>query len=235
MGLRSSLAILFSFTLTAVGCSGSGNSSASSTASASPTPTAATAAIECMGIQAETASAESLDSLDIVKPTEARLLTLAEVLRSDSRFTQFHSLAGETLTGIMEGGSRLSWLDIWDWPPQRMGDDREGVTIFVPTDAGFEDLEPQIRRALDEGQLDNRTRYTWLGHHYVHRLYPSSEFVAGPQRTWSTSPGAAVDLTLDPPTWGGCPILQADLRTANGYIHVIGGVVMPHAVLDAID
>lgn len=229
------MAVVFSLTITAVGCSGGRNSTTSPTASASPTATSAATAIECMGVQAGTAPGESPDSIGIVKPTEARLLTLAVVLRSDSRFTQFQAVAGETLTGIMEGESRLSWLDIWDWPPQRMGDDREGVTIFVPTDAAFEDLEPQIRLALDEGQLDNRTRYSWLGHHYVHRLYPSSDFVAGPQRTWSTSPTAPVELTLEPPMWGGCPILQADLRTANGYIHVIGGVVIPPAVLDAID
>lgn len=34
-------------------------------------------------------------------------------------------------------------------------------------------------------------------------------------------------MTVEPLTYGGQPILQTDLRVANGYIHVIGGVVVP--------
>jgi hypothetical protein len=43
-----------------------------------------------------------------------------------------------------------------------------------------------------------------------------------------------VELTRDPLTYGGCPILQTDLRAANGYIHVIGGVVVTDQLREAV-
>jgi hypothetical protein len=53
------------------------------------------------------------------------------------------------------------------------------------------------------------------------------------EKTERLSGPVDVELTLDPLTYGGCPILQTDLRTANGYIHVIGGVVLTDKVRDA--
>ena len=43
------------------------------------------------------------------------------------------------------------------------------------------------------------------------------------EKTSGLSGPVDVELTLDPLRYGGCPILQTDLRTENGYIHVIGG------------
>jgi Fasciclin domain len=171
-------------------------------------------------------------SLVTVSPSEAKRLTVADVLRRDERFSQFRKLAAETDTQVA-----ISWLEIWDQPTDRPGN-RMWLTVFVPPDTAFAALDPEIRTAFERGRLDNLVRYTWLGHHTVHRPYPSRMFTEGPQGNWqptglgtwenTTGPSGPVDveLTLDPLTYGGCPILQTDLRTVNGYVHVIGGVVL---------
>lgn len=103
--------------------------------------------------------------------------------------------------------------------------------MFVPTDDGFTAAGQHLVDAAHSGDLPNQVRYTWLGHHYVHLLYPSSDFETDRQHTWRGN----VDMTLDPPAWGGHASVQADLRTANGYIHDIDGAVVPSDVRDAVD
>ena len=183
-------------------------------------------AVSCAGALDADKSSVQLDA-DVVEPEQALDMSIARVLGTDQRFTWFHVLAEQTMSPM-----GLSWLDIWDFPGSRMGDNSDGVTVFVPVDHAFARLEPAMSAALEEGQLDNDLRYSLLGHHYVHRLYASSEFESGAQRTWRG--GGNVELTLEPPTWGGCPILQTDLRLANGFIHAIGGIVMPREVREAV-
>ena len=169
---------------------------------------------------------------EVVTPAQARKLTVAEVLRRDDRFTRFRKLAATTTTQIA-----VSWLEIWDNPTDRPGN-TVWLTVFAPPDTAFAALDAEIRTAYEEGRLDNLVRYTWLGHHTVHRPYPSTGFIEGLQGNWqpvgvgkwenTTGPSGPVDveLTLEPLAYGGCPILQTDLRAANGYIHVVGGVVL---------
>jgi hypothetical protein len=156
-----------------------------------------------------------------VNPEAAAEMTIAEMLGADPRFTRFHALLDRT----MSTGLNQSWLEIFDWPASRMGDSQEGVTVFVPDDAAFERLDPGLLTVIEDPQLDNEIRYTLVGHHYVHSLYPSSEFEAGPQRTWRGA--GSVELTLEPLAWGGCPLVQTDIRVSNGYIHVVDGIVIP--------
>ena len=141
-------------------------------------------------------------------------MTIADVLRRDERFTVFRQLAEHTRTGAP---GFPSWLELWDWPASRLGDDRDGLTVFVPTDEAFGRLEAVVREALAQGELVDAERYWLLGFHEVHRLFPSSEFSAGSVGSWEGDVG----MTVDPLTYGGQPILQTDLRVANGYIHVI--------------
>ncbi|MBW3665549.1 MAG: fasciclin domain-containing protein [Actinobacteria bacterium] len=166
------------------------------------------------------------EQLRTVSPERASDMTIAEVLGADERFTIFHELADSTETGIP---GHPSWLEVWDWDAERLGNDRDGVTVFVPTDDAFAATASELVPALRDGDLVNQARYIWLGHHYVHLLYPSSDFEAGRQHTWRGN----VDMTLDPLAWGGHAVVQTDLRTANGYIHVIDGVVVPAEVRDA--
>jgi len=166
------------------------------------------------------------ESLLTVRPAQARHMTIADVLRQDERFTVFRQLAEHTETSA-EGFP--SWLELWDRSVSEVGGDFDGWTVFIPTDEAFAELATIVREALTEGKLINAERYWILGYHTVHRLFPSSEFSNGSAGSWEGD----VEMTVDPPTYGGQPILQTDLRVANGSIHVIGGVVVPDLVLQA--
>jgi uncharacterized surface protein with fasciclin (FAS1) repeats len=166
--------------------------------------------------------------LDIVTPKQARTMSIADVLRQDERFTVFGQLAEHTKTGA---SGFPTWLELLDRPASQLGDDHEGMTIFVPTDEAFTKVEQAIRDALDDGLLVNAERYWLLGYHTVHRLFPSPEFQEGSVGSWAGD----VQMTIDPLAYGGQPILETDLRVANGYIHVIGGVVVPDLVIQAAE
>jgi len=155
-------------------------------------------------------------------------MTIAEVLRTDDRFSRFRDIAQRAPTGIAP-----SWLDVWDFDASQMGDNRDGVTVFVPIDAAFEALDPAILAVIEGPDADDELLYSFLGHHYVHRLYASSDFEPRPQDTWRQSSSGPVELTVDPATWGGHAIVQTDLRALNGYLHVIDGVVIPDEVAAA--
>jgi uncharacterized surface protein with fasciclin (FAS1) repeats len=175
------------------------------------------------GDQPEAASGDEAG----VTEAEAAGMSIAELLMTDPRFDEFRNLAAQTVSE----GLGMSWLEAWDMQAEQMGDNRDGVTVFVPVNAAFERLDPGLASVLREGELDNELRYTLLGHHYVHRLYPSSEWESGSQRTWRG--GGIVELTLDPPMWGGCPLAQTDIRVDNGYIHVLDGIVIPDEIQQA--
>lgn len=178
--------------------------------------------------EAAVSPSPTTSGLVTVAPADAVTMTIAEVLRADGRFTRFREIAERAGTDIAE-----SWLEVWDGDADQMGDDREGVTVFVPTNAAFTSLEPAVLATVAGDDVDNELLDALLGHHYVHRLYPSSAFEAGPQRTWRRSPSGPVELGLEPPTWGGHLIEQTDLWTTNGIIHVLAGVVVPDALAAA--
>jgi len=170
------------------------------------------------------AAATPLDDPGTVTADEASTMTIAEVLRTDERLARFAELAESTDT-TMPG---TSWMDVWDMPPNQIGDDREGVTVFAPINEGFDGMERAIRQQLDAAQLDNVASYTLISDHYVHRLYPESEFDAGPVEVWR----GTVDLSLDPLAFGGHDIVATDLRTSNGYVHLVDGVVISDRFLE---
>lgn len=155
-------------------------------------------------------------------------MTIAQVLRSDERFSRFRGIAERVETPIAD-----SFFAVWEWDASRVGDQQEGVTVFAPTDSAFDALDPAVLAVLDDPLVDNNLLYALIGHHYVHRLYPSEEFEPGPQATWRRSPSGPVEMETGLPTWGGQPITQVDLRATNGYIHVVDGVVVPDAMFDA--
>jgi hypothetical protein len=66
---------------------------------------------------------------------------------------------------------------------RRRGCSGRGVTprSVRRTDTAFDALDPEILAAYEAGGLDNLVRYVWLGHHTVHRPYPSREFTEGLQ------------------------------------------------------
>lgn len=162
------------------------------------------------------------------EPAPASETSIAGVLATDPRFSQFCTM----VEGTFSPGLGLSWLEIWDWPASRMGDNQDGVTIFAPTNDAFATLDPALRTALEDGVLDNQLLYSLISHHYVHSLYPSADFEDGPQPTFGRS--TTVDLSLDPLTFGGCNVIETDIRAGNGYIHAIDCIVVPDEMADAI-
>lgn len=149
-------------------------------------------------------------------------MSIADVMRSDERFSRYRDILERTETQIAE-----SILAVFDFPAARMGNNRDGVTVFAPTDAAFEALDQAVLAVIEDPQVDNDLLYSLFGHHYVHRLYPSHEFEPGDQVTWRRSASGPVQLGTDPFSWGGHPIVQTDIRAANGYIHAVDGVVVP--------
>lgn len=169
----------------------------------------------------------SCDDLREATPSASEV-SIAGVLARDARFSQFCTI----VEGAVSPGLGRSWLEIWDWPASRIGENQDGVTVFAPTNDAFAKLEPALLTALQDGALDNQLLYSLLGHHYVHVLYPSSQFEEGPQRTWSGS--GTVQLSTDPLNYGGCNVIETDIRASNGYVHAIDCVVVPDEVAEAV-
>ena len=155
-------------------------------------------------------------------------ITIADVLRSEPRFSRFRDLVSRVQTPVAD-----SILEHWELPRTRLGNDRDGVTVFVPINSAFEALDADTLSLLDHPDVDNDLLYLLFSQHYVATRYPSNAFAAGDQPTWRRSRAGAVQLVLDPLTWGGHPIIATDLEVANGLIHVIGGVVVPEEVTTA--
>lgn len=172
---------------------------------------------------------ETLPTGPTLDPEATSDMSLADLLTSDPRFELFCAIASQAVSP----GLGLSSLEIWDWPASMMGDNEEGVTLFVPTDDAFATLDPLILASLEEGSVPNDVLISLLGHHYIHWLYPSAEFEPGPQPTRS-SRSTEVRLSLDPLTFGGCNVVETDIRVENGYVHVIDCVVVPQELSEAI-
>lgn len=205
---------------------GSPSDEAETATSAVPTPSASRVASVSCDSGRETDEGGSVQGTPAAEPTSE--MSIADLLGADPRFDSFCAIVERA----MSPGLGLSWLEIWSWPANRMGDNRDGVTVFAPTDAAFETLDPAVLTALEAEDVDNELLYSLIGHHYVHQLYPSADFEPGPQRTWRGA--GTVDLSLDPMTFGGCVVVEADLRVANGFVHAIDCVVVPQEVVDAV-
>jgi uncharacterized surface protein with fasciclin (FAS1) repeats len=165
-----------------------------------------------------------------VSAEQAATMTIAQMLQTDERFTRFSEVAERTEATI--GGLPTTWFGLWDSDAHLIGDDGDGVTVFAPTNAAFEALDPAILAVIDDPDVDNQLLRTLLGAHYIHRLYPTTAFEPGPHPVHRGT-AAPVELTVDPLAWGGHAIEHPDLRTANGYIHAIDGVVIPDDITAA--
>lgn len=101
---------------------------------------------------------------------------------------------------------------------------RPDVTILAPTDAAF--------ALLPAGELDrllaqaNRAELQKLVlRHLINTRLPFEAF-KGAVTSAPTMGGETVQLNGDqPPTVGGAPVVQADVLSSNGVVHVLGKVI----------
>jgi hypothetical protein len=189
-------------------------------------PSAAVTPREVSDSCRDDAGALPTEATSAAQPTSD--LTIAGLLTSDPRFELFCGIASQAVSP----GLGLSWLEIWDWPASRMGDNQDGVTVFAPTDDAFATLDSVVLAALENGALANEVLISLLAHHYIHWLYASADFQPGAQPTRGRS--TTVELSLAPLTFGGCAVVETDIRVANGVVHVLDCVVVPVELAEAV-
>jgi len=99
-------------------------------------------------------------------------------------------------------------------------------TVFAPTDAAFAALpEGTVESLLEEENRDQLTAI--LTYHVVPGAVTAADVVG--LDTAETVQGDTIDITVDGDTVmvDGATVVQADIMTDNGVIHVIDQVIMP--------
>lgn len=145
---------------------------------------------------------ESLDAAPTPSVTASPATTVADVLATDERFEKlFEILQRDPL--FLERMRGKAW----------------NHTVFAPTDEAFERLPSDQLASLleDEDRIPQL-----LDNHIVPDLVPTDEMEGGDLQTIRGV--HEVDVGGDPITIDGARIVEADLVTSNGIVHVIDGV-----------
>jgi uncharacterized surface protein with fasciclin (FAS1) repeats len=97
------------------------------------------------------------------------------------------------------------------------------LTLFAPTDAAFEELSADINARLGS---DPELLSQLLGHHVADGIHLAADLAAQPV---TMIDGHALDVGVDGPTIlvESVPIVDADLRTGNGVVHVVNHLLVP--------
>jgi uncharacterized surface protein with fasciclin (FAS1) repeats len=103
-------------------------------------------------------------------------------------------------------------------------DPGQSLTVFAPTDAAFAALPAgTLEMLLADPALLTRV----LQYHVVTPAMGSNEMTSGDVNTASGDPVAVVVAEDGTVTVNGANVLQANIRTTNGIIHVIDTVLLP--------
>lgn len=134
--------------------------------------------------------------------------TIAQLASEDARFT--------TLVALVEQAGLNEKLDA----------DGE-YTVFAPTNAAFEKLDPELVTKLKSGEA-NDTLKSILKTHVVEGETMSSALVEG-DNTVATMADAdlIVRKTGDSVTIGNATVVAADIDASNGVIHAVDTVIIP--------
>jgi polar amino acid transport system substrate-binding protein len=110
-------------------------------------------------------------------------------------------------------------------------DPGQSLTVFAPTDAAFAALpEGTVEMLLADPALLTRI----LQYHVITPAMGSSEIVSGDVTTASGDTVAVVVGEDGTVTVNGANVLQANIRTTNGIIHVIDTVLLPPDIAEMI-
>ncbi|HEX6207290.1 MAG TPA: fasciclin domain-containing protein [Actinomycetota bacterium] len=157
--------------------------------------------LSCGGAE-EATPREPSPTAAAASPTESPAITVADVLSTDERFTTLsQALVKDPL--YLEVMSRTGW----------------NHTVFAPTDEAFGQLPAGRLASLLE---DEERIPQLLDNHIVPELVPTDEMEDGDLQTIRGV--HEVDVGGDPIMIDGARIVEADLVTSNGIIHVIDGV-----------
>lgn len=97
-------------------------------------------------------------------------------------------------------------------------------TVLAPSNEAIDALDKDL---LDELLLpENREQLQeFLLYHILPGYQPSTELTAGP--TDSLLSGEQVTVAVDPISFNGAEVVEADIMGCNGVIHVIDDVLIP--------
>jgi OOP family OmpA-OmpF porin len=100
------------------------------------------------------------------------------------------------------------------------------VTLFAPTDAAFDALEPDVMANL---RADPDLLKRVIAHHVVAGRLTSTALSDG---TLVTADGGTLDVVVEPDqiVVGGGIIMGADIAAANGVVHTIDRVLVPDGI-----
>lgn len=160
--------------------------------------------------EAETAAQTAAAPAEVTRP-EARG-TVIETVRRDGQFKTFVAAARAAgLTQVLAG--------------------RAKITLLVPTDSAFEALPDGLLDTLMEYQ--NRSRLeSMLSRHLIARSV-NTEAMAE-QESVRTMEGLRLPVSAEDgrvTMLGEAHLLEADIETSNGYLHVVDRIFVPDELL----
>jgi uncharacterized surface protein with fasciclin (FAS1) repeats len=97
-------------------------------------------------------------------------------------------------------------------------------TVFAPNDAAFAAIDSAALNAVIE---DVEALTAVLQAHVVEGKVDAAQVLAAEEHTTLGGYVLEVDAEASPPTIGGANIIATDLEASNGYVHVIGTVILP--------
>lgn len=151
------------------------------------------------------------DSPSAGNATEA---SLAAFLHSDERF----DVLAELLDSRQVPGHETSFLVVVD-------EESTPGTLFAPTDAAFERLGDDAVSVL----RDAPWLTSLLEKHIAHGTHLSEALTDVELQTWGVGSVVPVEVDGDRVSYGGAPVVEADIEVGEWVVHVIDGVVVPQA------
>ncbi|OUS44671.1 beta-Ig-H3/Fasciclin [Ostreococcus tauri] len=134
--------------------------------------------------------------------------TISDIASEDPRFTTLVALVEQAgLTGELDSDTKY--------------------TVFAPTNAAFEKLDPELVSKLKSGEANDKLTAI-LKAHVVEGETLSSDIANGEMNV-ATLAGSdvAVTKTDDSVMIDNATVVAADIQASNGVIHAVDTVIMP--------
>jgi uncharacterized surface protein with fasciclin (FAS1) repeats len=127
-----------------------------------------------------------------------------------------------TATAAGSFSTLLTAIDVAGLTETLMGDGP--FTVFAPTDDAFAAVDPET---LDGLLADPEALSQVLLYHVVEGAVPAADVVTLESATTIQGSDVAIVVEGDAVTLNGANVIQTDIETSNGIIHVIDAVLLP--------